>query len=128
MLMRPVRTDCRVTDRDDEYVNWKEDGNLRVDWRWAGESLPLFERYTAELVALVPDVLLASGSLEVTSLRRQTSAIPIVFTSLTIRSTWASSRACRTLAAMLRASALTTRRLLGTGWGCSRRSPHLSRA
>lgn len=37
-------------------LNWHEDDNLRIDWRWAGGDPALFERYAAELVALAPDV------------------------------------------------------------------------
>jgi putative ABC transport system substrate-binding protein len=43
-------------------LDWRESGNLRLDWRWAGGDPSLFERYTAELVALRPDVLVAQGS------------------------------------------------------------------
>ncbi len=61
-------------------LNWKEGGNLRIDWRWAGGNPALFARYAAELVALGPDILLAgSSSTAVKALRRQTSTIPIVF-------------------------------------------------
>src|ERR1700730_6709389 len=43
-------------------LNWHEGGDLRIDWRWAGGDLALFERYAGELVALDPDVLVANGS------------------------------------------------------------------
>src|SRR5262249_47337591 len=61
-------------------LNWHEGSNLRIDWRWAGGDIALYERYAAELVSLHPDVLLAQGSLPITLLRRHTSTIPIVFT------------------------------------------------
>jgi len=64
-------------------ANWKEGGNLRIDWRWTGGDPTLFERYAAELVSLGPDVLLTFGSALVEALRRQTSTIPIVFASVT---------------------------------------------
>ena len=64
-------------------LNWREGGNLRIDWRWAGGDPALFERYAAELVALGPEVLLAgSSSPAVKALRQQTSTIPIVFVSV----------------------------------------------
>ena len=59
-------------------LGWKEGGNLRVDWRWAGGDSALFERYAAELVALGPDILVVNASAGVAALRRQTSTIPIV--------------------------------------------------
>jgi putative tryptophan/tyrosine transport system substrate-binding protein len=64
-------------------LNWKDGGDLRIDWRWAGGDFALFEQYAAELVALGPDVLLAgSSSVAVEALRRHTSTIPIVFTGI----------------------------------------------
>jgi putative ABC transport system substrate-binding protein len=61
-------------------LDWREGGNLRIDWRWTGGDPVLFERDAAELVALGPDVLLAQGSPSVVALKRKTSTIPIVFT------------------------------------------------
>jgi len=60
-------------------LGWKEGGNVRIDWRWAGGDPALFERYAAELVALGPEVLMANASSSVVALRRETSTIPIVF-------------------------------------------------
>jgi putative tryptophan/tyrosine transport system substrate-binding protein len=59
--------------------NWKEGGNLRIDWRWAGGNPALFERYAADLVALGPEVLLAVATPSVEALRQKTSMIPTVF-------------------------------------------------
>jgi putative ABC transport system substrate-binding protein len=61
-------------------LDWREGGNLRIDWRWTGGDPALFDRYAAELVARSPDVLLAQASPSVVALKRQTSTIPIVFT------------------------------------------------
>ena len=60
-------------------LDWREGGNLRLDWRWAGGDPALFERYTAELVTLRPDVLVAQGSPAVEAMRRQSRATPIEF-------------------------------------------------
>jgi putative tryptophan/tyrosine transport system substrate-binding protein len=64
-------------------VDWHEDGNLRIDWRWAGSDPALLERYAAELVALSPELLLAMGSPQVEALRRQGRTIPMVFALVT---------------------------------------------
>src|SRR5258708_8124581 len=61
-------------------LDWREGGNLRIDWGWSGGEPALFDRYAAELLALGPDVLLAQASPSVVALKRQTSTIPIVFT------------------------------------------------
>jgi len=63
-------------------LDWQEGGNLRIDWRRAGGDPVLFERYAAELVALGPEMLVASGTPSVAALRRHTSTIPIVFSNV----------------------------------------------
>jgi len=62
---------------------WIEGGNLRIDWRWAGSDSALYERYAAELIVLGPEVILAIATAAVEALRRQASAIPIVFAGVT---------------------------------------------
>ena len=64
-------------------LNWRDGGNLRIDWRWAGGDPALYERYAAELIALDPEVLVAWGSPSVAALRRQSSTIPIVIVNVT---------------------------------------------
>jgi len=64
-------------------LNWRDGGNLRIDWRWAGGDPALYGRYAAELIALDPEVLVAWGSPSVAALRRQSSTIPIVIVNVT---------------------------------------------
>ena len=40
---------------------WTEGHNLHTEIRWAGESVERYREYAKELVALKPDVLLASA-------------------------------------------------------------------
>jgi len=62
---------------------WKEQDNLRVDWRnGAGDRAPI-ARLADELIALKPDVLLAIGTPSVEELRQRTTTIPIVFAVVT---------------------------------------------
>src|SRR5438128_2617883 len=42
-------------------LGWTDGGNARIDIRWGGGDAELERRYAAELVALAPDVILASG-------------------------------------------------------------------
>jgi putative tryptophan/tyrosine transport system substrate-binding protein len=66
-----------------DALGWKLNQTLRIEWRWTIADPTLFERYAAELVALGPDVLTTWGSSKsVETLRRHTSAIPIVFTTV----------------------------------------------
>jgi putative ABC transport system substrate-binding protein len=64
-------------------LGWHEAANLRIDWRWTGGDVALFDRYATELTALRPDVLLAQSSPAVVALRSKSSTIPIVFTMVT---------------------------------------------
>ena len=63
-----------------QELGWTVGRTVQIDWRWSADR----ERYrtlAAELVALAPDVLLASG-ITVPPLRQATSSIPIVFAGL----------------------------------------------
>jgi putative ABC transport system substrate-binding protein len=64
-------------------LDWKEAGNLRIDWRNGGGDRKRIGEFAAELVALSPDVLVAVGTPCVEELRRRTSTIPIVFAVVT---------------------------------------------
>jgi len=64
-------------------LDWKEAGNLRIDWRHGGGDRTRIAEFAAELVALSPDVLVAVGTPCVEELRRRTSTIPIVFAVVT---------------------------------------------
>src|SRR5262245_26543443 len=55
-----------------QRLGWTSGPNLRIDVRWAGGDPGNIRRQTADLVALGPDVLLASGSLVVEPLLQAT--------------------------------------------------------
>jgi putative tryptophan/tyrosine transport system substrate-binding protein len=44
-----------------QELGWTDGRNVRIDTRWAAGDAERFRRYAAELVALAPDVILASG-------------------------------------------------------------------
>ena len=50
-----------------------------IDIRWAAGDAELYRKYAAELVALAPDVILASSSPTVAALQAATRTVPIVF-------------------------------------------------
>ncbi len=62
-----------------QQLGWIDGRNLRVDTRWAAGNADHNRDYANELVALAPDVLLATGSGTVAQLLRATRDIPIVF-------------------------------------------------
>jgi putative tryptophan/tyrosine transport system substrate-binding protein len=59
---------------------WTDGRNVRIDTRWAAGNADRFRKYAAELVALAPDVILASGGTGVGALLQVTRTVPIVFT------------------------------------------------
>jgi ABC-type uncharacterized transport system substrate-binding protein len=61
-------------------LDWMVGRNVRMDVRWAAADAAHARGYAAELVALAPDVILASSGSVVGPLRRLTRTIPIVFT------------------------------------------------
>jgi ABC-type uncharacterized transport system substrate-binding protein len=61
-----------------QQLGWT-DRDLRLDLRASGGDTATTRRYATELVALKPDVILATGSLPVTLLLEATHTIPIVF-------------------------------------------------
>jgi ABC-type uncharacterized transport system substrate-binding protein len=62
-----------------EQFGWSDGRNLRFDVRW-GENDPERDRkYAAELLAIGPDLILASGTPAVTALQKATRTVPIVF-------------------------------------------------
>ena len=62
-----------------QQLGWTDGGNVRVDTRWGEDDVERERRYAAELVALAPDVILASGTLSVAPLKRSSRTLPIVF-------------------------------------------------
>src|SRR5262249_59175221 len=63
-----------------EQLGWNDGRNVRVEIRWAGGKTDIARKYAAELIALAPDVILASGGTMVGPLLQVTSTVPIVFT------------------------------------------------
>ena len=63
-------------------AGWADGRNLRIDYRWAGGDADRLKKYTTELVALGPDLIVTEGSLAVAPLLQATRSIPIVFTNV----------------------------------------------
>jgi putative ABC transport system substrate-binding protein len=62
-----------------QQLGWSEGRNVRFDIRWGENDVERDRKYAAELVALTPDVILASGTLSVLALQRVTHTLPIAF-------------------------------------------------
>ena len=50
-----------------QQLGWSDGRNVRIDYRWAAGDAGRFHRYAEELLALVPDVILASATPSVCS-------------------------------------------------------------
>src|SRR5262245_49744222 len=58
---------------------WIEGRSAQFDIRWSAADADRIRQYVAEVVALAPDVILASGSFIVAPLLQATRSVPIVF-------------------------------------------------
>jgi ABC-type uncharacterized transport system substrate-binding protein len=61
---------------------WSVGRNARIDYRWSAGDADRMRKYATELVALAPDIILASGSPAVGALQQATRTVPIVFASV----------------------------------------------
>ena len=62
-----------------QQLGWIDGRNVQVDVRWGENDVDRDRKYAAELLALAPDVILASGTPSVAALQRVTRTLPIVF-------------------------------------------------
>jgi len=66
-----------------QELGWTDGRNVRIDYRWAATGdADRYRAYAAELVALAPDVILASASVSVAALLQTTRTVPIVFVNV----------------------------------------------
>src|SRR5262245_59986665 len=65
-----------------QQLGWTAGHNVRIDYRWGAVDADRSRSYAAELVALAPDVILASGIPVVTALLQATRTVPIVFAQI----------------------------------------------
>jgi len=63
-------------------LGWTEGQNIQIDFRWGAGSADATRKHAAELIALAPDVTLASGSQAAHALQQESRTIPIVFTQV----------------------------------------------
>jgi putative ABC transport system substrate-binding protein len=66
-----------------QQLGWNDGRNLQIDIRWGEDNIDLERKYAAELLALAPDIILASGTVSVTALQPISGTLPIVFAVVT---------------------------------------------
>jgi putative tryptophan/tyrosine transport system substrate-binding protein len=62
-----------------QQLGWTDGRNVRIDVRWGSGEPERIRRYATELVALAPDVILASTTPAMGEVQQATRTIPIVF-------------------------------------------------
>jgi putative ABC transport system substrate-binding protein len=65
-----------------QQLGWTDGRNARIDTRWGAGDTDRIRRYAAELVALNPDVILASASPAMGALQQVTRTVPVVFANV----------------------------------------------
>jgi putative ABC transport system substrate-binding protein len=63
-------------------LGWSEGQNLRLDVRWSAGDSVLSHTYAAELIGLMPDVIVTGSTVSLAAVQEATKTIPIVFVSV----------------------------------------------
>jgi putative ABC transport system substrate-binding protein len=85
VLMYGVATESRTQSglaafmRELRRLGWSEGQNLHSDVRWTSQDAMLSRIYAAELIGLMPDVIVAHTTINLKLLQEATSTVPIVF-------------------------------------------------
>jgi putative ABC transport system substrate-binding protein len=62
-----------------QQLGWEIGANVRIDVRWGAGDTERFRKYAAELIALTPDIVLATANSIVTDFEQASRTVPIVF-------------------------------------------------
>src|SRR5258706_4539459 len=62
-----------------QELGWKDGRNARIDTRWGAGDADRYRTFAVELVALAPDVVLATNTSTVRALQQASRMLPIVF-------------------------------------------------
>src|SRR6266540_7442944 len=65
-----------------QQLGWTIGQNIHIDYRWGDGKTETIRKYAAELVALAPDIIVASSSAAVSPLLQATRTVPIVFAGI----------------------------------------------
>jgi putative ABC transport system substrate-binding protein len=75
-----------------QQSGWEVSRNLRIDTRWAAGSADHMRASAAELVALAPDVMLATDSAAIGPLLQATRSVPTCMRLVSPSAPWQPSR------------------------------------
>jgi putative ABC transport system substrate-binding protein len=85
VVMGTVRDDPQTKPRIAAFLQrlqelgWTDGRNVQIEYRWGAGSSDDMRKHAAELVALAPDAILASGTMSLTHTLQATRTVPIVF-------------------------------------------------
>jgi putative ABC transport system substrate-binding protein len=65
-----------------QELGWTDGRNVTIEHRWSVADVARAREMAAELIALAPDVILATASPAVTGLQQVTTTVPIVFVNI----------------------------------------------
>jgi putative ABC transport system substrate-binding protein len=88
VLMNGIATDSRLQSNLAIFVQglaqlgWNEGRNVRIDVRWSAGDGDLARTYAAQLIGLMPDVILSVTTTNLKVVREATSTVPVVFLSV----------------------------------------------
>jgi putative tryptophan/tyrosine transport system substrate-binding protein len=63
-------------------LGWTEGQNLRIDVRWSAGEAELARIYAAQLIGLMPDVIMVSSTISLAVVQQATNTVPIVFVQI----------------------------------------------
>src|SRR3974377_1737742 len=65
-----------------QQLGWIDGSNVKIETRWARGNASDFRKYATDIVALAPDVIVATGTAAMVPLLQATHTVPIVFVSV----------------------------------------------
>jgi ABC-type uncharacterized transport system substrate-binding protein len=98
VLMSGVATNSRLQSYSTAFMQalrqlgWIEGRNVRIDVRWSAGDADLARTYVAQLIGLMPDVILSFTTTNLKVVREATSTLPVVFVALGVEVTVAEVR------------------------------------
>src|SRR5215469_10206683 len=106
-----------------QQLGWIVGQNVSIDTRWGAGNLENLRKYSAEMVALGPDVIMANSSACVSHILDATHTIPAVFTTVTdpVGAGYVESLAHP--GGNITGFTNFEYAIAGSGWSCLRRSP-----
>jgi ABC-type uncharacterized transport system substrate-binding protein len=106
-----------------QELGWTVGRNLQIDYRWSNGSAERLRAHAAELIALEPDVVLATSGVSIMPLLGASRTVPIEYLHRrSTRSASVLSRACPDREATLPVSLNLSTAFRRNGWSCLRRS------